>query len=77
MKQLKNEENNQKNFPQIKQLKEKQVNRKKILTKLEKKAIKDLDDFNSFTRDEVVEPGQKCSFSLAGGNVKQEMINSY
>ena len=42
-----------------------------------KKAIKGLVDFNSFIRDEVVEPGQKRLFNLAAHNVKQEIINSY
>ena len=45
--------------------------------KVRKKAIKGLVDFNNFIRDEVVEPGQKRSFSLAARDVKQDTINSY
>ena len=58
-------------------MKEKEGKKKKKLKKTRKKAIKGLVDFNNFIRDEVVEPGQKRSFSLAARNVKQEIINSY
>ena len=61
----------------MKQLKEKEEKKKKKNDKTRKKAIKGLVDFNNFIRDEVVEPGQKGSFSLAARNVKREIINSY
>ena len=38
--------------------------------KKKKKAIKGLVDFNNFIKDEVVEPGQKRSFSLLADNFK-------
>ena len=57
-------------------MKEKEEKQKKI-DKTRKKVIKVLVDFNSFIRDEVVEPGQERSFDLAACNVKLEIINSY
>ena len=51
--------------------------KEKKIDKTRKKAIKGLVDFNNFIRDEVVEPRQKRSFSLAACNFKQEIINNY
>ena len=65
-----------KTFRRSNSWKRKKKKRKKI-DKTRKKAIKGLVDFNNFIRDEVVEPGQKRSSSLAAHNVKQEIINSY
>ena len=79
MKYVKNQknENDQKNFPWTKQLKEKEEKKGKKIVKTRKKAIKGLVDFNNFIRNEVVESGQEKSFSLAACNVKREIINSY
>ena len=56
---------------------ERRKKEKTLKNQKKKKAIKGLVDFNSFIRDEVVEPGQKRLFNLAAHNVKQEIINSY
>ena len=50
------------------------IKNKKNIEKQEKNGLV---DFNNFISDEVVEPGQKKSFSLAARNVKHEIINSY
>ena len=58
-------------------MKEQKEKKEKKIDKTRKKLITGLVDFNNFIRDEVAEPGQKRSFSLAARKVKQEIINTY
>ena len=66
----KNEENDHKKLSvdQIVERERRKTN--KHLAEKKKKAIKGLVDFNNFIKDEVVEPGQKRSFSLLADNFK-------
>ena len=57
--------------------KKQEKERKKKIGKTRGIPIKGLFDFNTFIRDDVIEPGQGRSFDFKAHNVKQEIINSY